>query len=76
MHAGANAFAHRRKKKNDFRRFWQIRINAAARANGISYSELMGKLRQKGIQLDRKTLATLARQKPEAFERVVAKAKE
>lgn len=76
MHAGANAFAHRRKKKGDFRRLWQIRINAGARANGVSYSDLMGKLRQKGIQLDRKTLATLAQSNPETFARIVAKAKE
>lgn len=71
-HAGAHAFAHRRKKKNDFRRLWNIRINAAVRnVAGISYSTFIGLLKKKGIDLDRKILSTLARENPETFERIV-----
>lgn len=72
-HAGAHAFAHRRKKKNDFRRLWSIRINAAAHQHGFSYSRLINALKQQSIALDRKTLATIAKEKPEAFSRLIAK---
>jgi len=70
-HAGAHAFAHRRKKKNDFRRLWQIKINALARENGISYSKLIGALKKKEIALDRKILADLAENNPETFSKVI-----
>ena len=71
-HAGEFAFAHRKDKKNDFRRLWIVRINAAIRALGFgSYSKLVDVLNKKEIILDRKVLATLANEKPEVFERVI-----
>jgi len=75
LHAGNHAFAHRRDKKNDFRRLWQIKINAAVRPFGISYSKFIGALKKKNIGLDRKILADLAQSHPEAFEKVVEEAK-
>ncbi len=72
FNAGEYAFAHRKDKKNDFRKLWIVRINAALRAlGGGSYSRLIGTLNEKNIELDRKVLATLAKDKPEVFERVV-----
>ena len=70
------AYRDRRKRKQQFRRLWIIRINAAARLNGISYSRLMGALRKARIELDRKALADLAMHEPQAFARVVQAAKE
>src|ERR1043166_608659 len=72
MHAGAYAFTHRRDKKGDFRRLWNVKINAALRPLGHSYSKWMGAAKKKGIALDRKSLAHLAEFKPEAFKKVVA----
>lgn len=74
-HAGAYAFAHRRDKKNDKRKLWNVKIGASSKALSLSYSKLMGGLKKKGIALDRKILATLAEFHPETFERVVAKVK-
>lgn len=71
QHAGAYAFAHRRDKKGDFRRLWNVKINAALRAHGLTYSKWMGAAKKKGVALDRKALAHLAEFKPEAFKRVV-----
>ena len=71
MHAGAHAFAHRRDKKSDFRRLWNVRISASSKAEGISYSKLIGALKKKNVQLDRKILAGLAVDHPESFKRVV-----
>ena len=65
------AYRDRRNKKRDFRRLWIIRINAAARQNGISYSQLMNGLKQAGIDLDRKILADRAVRDPAAFSSVV-----
>jgi large subunit ribosomal protein L20 len=70
-HAGNHAFAHRRDRKNDFRRRWQQLINAAARPLGLSYSRLAGALRTSEVGLNRKMLATIARENPETFERIV-----
>lgn len=70
-HAGAHAFAHRRDKKSGFRGLWNIRINAALRPLGFSYSKFIGALKKKNIELDRKILADLAANNPETFERVV-----
>jgi large subunit ribosomal protein L20 len=70
-HAQLHAFAHRKDKKNDFRRLWTVRINAALATFGIKYSRFIKMLADKGIKLDRKVLATLAKDRPEAFERVV-----
>lgn len=63
----AYAFAHRRKKKGDFRKLWITRINAAARTNDISYSRFMNGLRNAGITVNRKVLAELAVSDPQAF---------
>lgn len=75
-HAGVHAFAHRRKKKKDFRRLWQVKINAAVREYGnIPYSEFIYMLKQKGIGLDRKSLADLAENNPEVFKKVLEKSR-
>ncbi len=71
LKAGTHAFAHRRDKKNDFRRLWQIKINAGVRMLGLSYSKLMGMLGKKEIGVNRKMLADLAEHHPESFKRVV-----
>ena len=65
--AGLYAYRDRRQKKRQFRRLWIIRINAAARQNGLSYSQFIAKLKSKGIDLDRKVLADLAMNQPETF---------
>src|ERR1019366_10286753 len=77
FHAGAYAFAHRRDKKGDFRRLWNVRINAGLRNidEKNSYSKFIGALKKAKINLDRKSLAHLAEFKPETFSRVVAKVK-
>lgn len=75
MRAGMSAWRDRRRKKRDFRRLWIVRINAAARQRGITYSRLAGALRKAGIGLDRKTLAYLALEDPQAFDAVVEKAR-
>ncbi|MBO8144189.1 MAG: 50S ribosomal protein L20 [Thermodesulfobacterium sp.] len=69
------AYRDRRQKKRDFRRLWQIRINAAARLNGLNYSKFMGGLKKAGIELDRKVLANLAINEPEVFAKLVEIAK-
>jgi large subunit ribosomal protein L20 len=68
--AGMYAYRDRRARKRDFRRLWIIRINAAARENGLSYSQLMGGLHKAGIDLDRKILAEMAVSDPAAFAQV------
>lgn len=74
-HAQLHAFDHRRDKKGDFRRLWIVRINAAIRAHGISYSAFINLLKGKEIVIDRKILATLAKDRPDAFNRIVAAVK-
>ena len=69
------AYRDRKAKKRDFRSLWIARINAGARLHGMSYSEFMGKLKTAGIDLNRKVLADLAMNHPEAFEAVVKKLK-
>ena len=69
------AFRDRRNKKRNFRALWIQRINAAARLEGMSYSKWMGGLHKAGIEINRKVLADLAMNHPEAFKAVVAKAK-
>ena len=69
------AFRDRRNKKRNFRALWIQRINAAARLEGMSYSKLMDGLHKAGIEINRKVLADLAMNHPEAFKAVVAKAK-
>jgi large subunit ribosomal protein L20 len=69
------AYRDRKVKKRDFRSLWIQRINAAARQEGLSYSALMGKVHANGIELNRKVLADLAMNHPEAFKAIVAKVK-
>ncbi|MBM3750455.1 MAG: 50S ribosomal protein L20 [Acidimicrobiia bacterium] len=68
------AFVGRRRKKRDFRQLWVVRINAAARLNGLSYGRLINGLKAANIALDRKSLAELAVNHPEAFAKVAAQA--
>ncbi|MBE6200289.1 MAG: 50S ribosomal protein L20 [Rikenellaceae bacterium] len=65
------AYAHRQLKKRTYRSLWITRINAAVRAYGMTYSEFMGKVNAKGIELNRKVLADLAMNEPQAFEAIV-----
>jgi large subunit ribosomal protein L20 len=69
-HAGTYAFAHRRDKKADARRLWQVRINAVVRENGSTYSKFIGGLKKAGIVIDRKILSDLALSRPLTFKRV------
>ena len=69
------AFRDRRSKKRNFRALWIQRINAAARLEGLSYSQLMGKLHKAGIEISRKVLADLAVNHPQAFKAIVEKVK-
>jgi large subunit ribosomal protein L20 len=70
------AFVGRRRKKRDFRRLWIVRINAAAREHGLSYSAFITGLEAAGVTLDRKMLAELAAREPAAFAALAAKARE
>ena len=75
MRADASAFAGRRERKRDFRKLWIARINAAARMNDISYSQLMHGLKTAGIDMNRKMLAELAVSDAEAFAKLAEAAK-
>jgi len=70
-HAGSHAFAHRKDKKSNFRRLWNIKINAAVREHGLSYSRFIHALKTKNIELNRKMLADMAEHAPDSFNRVV-----
>lgn len=70
-----HAYAHRRRKKRDFRRLWITRVNAACRAQGISYSQLMYRLSKKMIALDRKVLSEMAIHEPAVFNKIVESVK-
>jgi large subunit ribosomal protein L20 len=76
LHSGVYAFRDRRAKKGDFRRLWIVRINAAARENGISYSRLIAGLREAEVEVDRKILAELAVNEPAAFSALAELAKQ
>lgn len=76
IRAGEHAFAGRRKRRRDLRRLWITRINAALTPHEMKYSRFIKALKDANIELDRKTLADLAVSDPQAFEQVVAKAKE
>ena len=71
MHSGNYAFRDRRARKNDFRRLWIQRINAACRQNGVSYSRFIAGLKAAGVEVDRKMLADLAVSDPAAFAALV-----
>lgn len=72
FHAGTYAFAHRRDKKNDFRKLWNVRINASL--GELPYSKFIDALKKKNIAIDRKILSALAQDKPETFKKIVEKA--
>ena len=74
-HAGTYAFAHRRDKKGEARRVWNVRINAALEKEGVSYSKFIGNLKKVKSTLDRKVLSQIAAQNPESFKRIIASAK-
>lgn len=75
LHAGEYAFAGRKQRKREFRKLWIIRLNAAVRNLGLTYSQFIQKLTSKKIGLDRKILAKLAVDHPKVFEKVVEKVK-
>ena len=64
------AYAHRRERKGDMRRLWIMRVNAASRANGLTYSQFIDGLRQSGVAINRKMLADMSVKQPEAFSRL------
>ena len=68
------AYTGRRRKKRDFRRLWIVRINAAARANGLTYGQLMNGLKAAGVEVDRRNLADLAVNHPDAFTALAGRA--
>ena len=69
------AYVGRKLKKREYRQLWIVRINAAVREEGMSYSQFIGKLAAKGIELNRKVLADLAMNEPESFKNLVAQVK-
>src|SRR3989344_8595554 len=71
FHAGTYSFAHRKDKKGDFRRLWQVRMSALLKENGISYSKFIPLLKKKGVALDRKILANLAESNPKTLEKIL-----
>ena len=75
MHARSYAYRDRRTKKREFRKLWQIQINAACRKQGISYSRFIHELKEKKIELDRKILSELVKDNPKIFEKIVEKIK-
>jgi large subunit ribosomal protein L20 len=76
MHAWTHAYRDRKRKKRDFRRLWQIKINAICRENGISYSRFINGLKKANIIIDRKILADLAQNHPEIFKKILEEVKE
>lgn len=74
-HAGAYAFAHRRDKKGQMRRLWNVRLNAALRTEGWTYSKFIGAMKKKGMVINRKMLSEIAAANPESFKRIIAHAK-
>jgi large subunit ribosomal protein L20 len=76
MRSGRYAYRDRRNKKRDFRRLWIIRINAAARREGMTYSQLIHGLSEAGVEVNRKMLADIAVHDPEAFRRFAEQARE
>jgi large subunit ribosomal protein L20 len=72
MHSLSYAYFHRRERKGDFRRLWILRVNAACRAQGITYSQFMNGLKKAGIEINRKALADMAVKEPANFSSLVA----
>jgi large subunit ribosomal protein L20 len=75
LHAWVHAFRGRKEKKRTFRQLWTVKINAAIRSEGMNYSKFIAALKAAGIRIDRKILADLAENEPEAFKKVVAATK-
>jgi len=75
MKALSYSYRHRRERKGDFRRLWIVRINAAARQEGLSYSKFMDGLKKAGVEIDRKMLADMAVRDPAAFSKLATIAK-
>jgi large subunit ribosomal protein L20 len=75
LHAWSFQFADRKKKKRTMRNLWTIKLNAAARQNGTTYSKLINQLMKAGITLDRKVLSDIAEHEPEVFSKIVSAAK-
>lgn len=75
LHAWSRAFKGRKEKKRTFRSLWQIKINAAARNLGLTYSKLINGLKKKNIIIDRKILADIAENEPKVFEKIIEKIK-
>jgi len=71
LHAGQYAYVSRRLKKRDFRKLWIMRLNAAVREKGITYSQFINKLKQNKVEIDRKVLADLAINHPEIFSELI-----
>lgn len=75
LHADSYTYSHRRLRKRDFRKLWTIRINAAAREQGLTFSKLMDKMHKNKVEINKKMLAELAIRNPKAFEAIVASVK-
>ena len=73
LHAWTRSYRDRKKNKGNFRRSWQVKIGAAAKENGLSYSRFMDKMKKASVELDRKILADIAENNPEVFAKVVEK---
>lgn len=73
--AGVNAFAHRRDKKNDFRRLWTVKISGAVKKMDLSYSKFIALLKKNNIELDRKVMSEMIQYNPETFAKLVEKVK-
>ncbi len=71
FHAGTYSFAHRKDKKGDFRRLWNVRMSALLKQNGTSYSKFIPMLKKANVALDRKILAHLAEHHPETFIKIL-----
>ncbi|OHA90613.1 MAG: 50S ribosomal protein L20 [Candidatus Zambryskibacteria bacterium RIFCSPLOWO2_01_FULL_48_25] len=71
FHAGTYSFAHRKDKKGDFRRLWNVRMSALLKENGVSYSKFIPMLKKANVALDRKILANLAQNHPETFVKIL-----
>jgi large subunit ribosomal protein L20 len=71
LHALSRSFRGRKEKKRDFRRLWSVKLNAAVRPEGITYSRFIAALKKKNIALDRKILADLAEHEPNVFKKIV-----
>ena len=75
LHAWSHAFRGRKEKKRNFRSVWQVKINAASREEGVTYSKFIELLKKSNIKLDRKILAGIAEQNPEVFKKILEQVK-